>query len=550
MGTMEVVDALQSGREAFARRAWGEAYSQLTAADKESPLEAEDTFLLGGAAHLTGRDAERNALLARAHQQFLDLGDIPRAVRAAFYLMMGLADQGDFAQLGGWLGRAKRILEESGQECVEQGYLLLPVALQSLGAGDAAGGLATFAQVAKVADRFDDLDLKTLGRLGRGRALVNLGELAEGMAMMDEAMVAVTAGEVSPIVSGVVYCAVIEACQDIFDLRRAQEWTSALSHWCSSQPDLVPFRGQCLIHRVEIMRLHGAWPDAMEEVQRACDLFGKFPTQPAAPAAYYEQAELHRMRGEFSQAEESYRLVARFGRTPQPGLARLRLAQGQVKAADASIRLALDEAKDRAARAKLLPAYVEIMVAAHDLGAARMAALELAEIAADMNAPWLAAMAAQANGSILLAEGDAKAALSKLREAWLLWRELDAPYEGAQTRTLIGQACRQLGDEDTAQMELDAGQWVFRQLGAVVDLANVDRLLKKDDSRAAGGLTAREVEVLRLVAAGRTNKAIASDLFLSEKTVARHVSNIFTKLGVTSRSAATAFAFQNELIAT
>lgn len=548
MATMNAADSLQRGRESFRRQAWGDAYSQLAAADEGSPLEAEDTFLLASAAHLTGRDAERNALWARAHQQFLDLGDVPRAVRSAFNLIMGLADQHDFAQMGGWVGRAKRILEESGQDCVEQGYLLIPIALQSLEAGDAAGSLAIFAQVAKVADRFNDLDLKSLGMLGRGSALVNLGELAEGAAMMDEAMVAVTTGEVSPIVAGVVYCAVIEMCQNIFDLRRAQEWTTALSHWCSSQPDLVPFRGQCLIHRVEIMRLHGAWPDAMEEVQRACDLFGRFPRQPAAPAAYYEQAELHRVRGEFSRAGESYQMVSRLGRAPQPGLARLRLAQGQVKAAEASIRLAMDEAKERTARARLLPAYVEVMLAAEDIDAAAAAALELAEIAADMSSPWLAAMAAQANGSVLLAGGDAKAALAKLREAWLLWRELDAPYEGAQARSLIGLACRLLGDEDTAQMELDAARWVFSQLGAVVDLATVDRLSKKDDSKAPGGLTAREMEVLRLIAAGMTNRAIAADLFLSEKTVARHVSNIFTKLGVTSRSAATAFAFQNELI--
>ncbi|MEX2552552.1 MAG: response regulator transcription factor [Actinomycetota bacterium] len=547
---MSATEPLEHGRESFRRQAWGDAYSQLSAADKESPLEADDTYLLAAAAHLTGRDDERSALWARAHQQFLDLGDVPRAVRSAFNLIMGLADQGDFAQMGGWVGRARRILEESGQDCAEQGYLLIPIALQSLGAGDAAGGLATFAQVAKVADRFDDLDLKALGRLGRGRALVNFGEVAEGVAMMDEAMVAVTTGEVSPIVSGVVYCAMIEICQDIFDLRRAQEWTTALSHWCSSQPDLVPFRGQCLVHRVEIMRLHGAWPDATEEVQRACELYGRFPRQPAAPAAYYEQAELYRLRGELSRAEEGYRQVARFGRTPQPGLARLRLAQGQVKAAEASIRLAMDEAKERSARAKLLPAFVEIMLAADDAGAAHEAAVELAEFAADMNATWLEAMATYANGSVQLAKGDAKAALSMLREAWLLWKELDAPYEGAQARTLIGLACRQLGDEDTAQMELDAARWVFRQLGAVFDVSNVDALLRKDHSKAAGGLTAREVEVLRLVAAGRTNKAIASDLFLSEKTVARHVSNIFTKLGVASRSAATAFAFQNELIRT
>lgn len=544
---MTASTALSEGRLAFERQGWGSAYESLLAADKQTPLDVEDVALLAAAAHLTGRDDERNQLWARAHQQYIEQGDAPKAVRCAFYLIMGLVDQGEFAQVGGWLGRSRRILEESGEDCVEQGYLMLPVALQSLGQGDLAGGLALFGQIAKVADRFDDLDLRTMSRLGRARALVNLGEVAEGLALLDEVMVAVTAGDVSPIPAGVIYCATIEICQDIFDLRRAQQWTAALSHWCASQPDLVPFRGQCLIHRVEIMRRHGAWPDAMEEAQRACALYGKFPKQPAAPAAFYQQAELYRLRGELGKAEEAYQQVVRLGQSPQPGLALLRLAQGQTATAEASIRLAVDEAQ-AAERAKLLGAYVEILLATGDLEAAGQGALELGATAAGLGAELLAAVAAHAEGAVLLAQGDPRAALGRLREAWRLWRNLDSPYEGARTRTLIGLTCRLLGDEDTASMELDAARWVFRQLGAVPDVARVDHLMRADLAKWPAGLTGREVEVLRLVASGMTNRAIAAELFLSEKTVARHVSNIFTKLGVGTRSAATAFAFQHDLI--
>jgi DNA-binding CsgD family transcriptional regulator len=537
---------LDQGRQSLRTRAWSAAFSQLSAADRESPLGPEDLGELAKIGYLIGKQSEGADFLSRAHQGFLARGDAQRAARCAFWLGFTLLINGEQAQAGGWLSRAARLLEGQS-DCVEQGYLLLPEGYQSVHGGDPAGARVAFVQAAAIGERFGDKDLTTLALQGQGRALIRQGEIARGITLLDEAMVAVTANEVSPLVAGGVYCSVIEACGEIFDLRRAQEWTSALAQWCSSQPDVAPYRGHCLVRRAEILQLHGAWADALGEAQRACECLSQPAPKPAVGAAFYRLAELHRLRGEFDEAEEAYRQASRWQQTQQPGWAQLRLAQGNIEAASAAIRRVAEEVREPGSRARILDVYVEIVLAANDVGSARAAADELAEIAEQRSVPFLRALSLRATGAVRLAEGDAQSALSVLRQSWMIWCDLEAPYEAARVRMLIALACREMGDNDAAELELSAARETFKQLHAVPALARLDALSPKKAESTNGLLTARELEVLKLVASGKTNRGIAGKLGISEKTVARHLSNIFNKLDLSSRAAATGYAFRNHL---
>jgi DNA-binding CsgD family transcriptional regulator len=538
--------AIEKGRESFRRHAWGAAFSQLLAADHEAPLVPEHLVELAQAALLIGREAEGADILARAHQAFLSRGDAQLAARCAFWLGFTSLLNGEVAKSGGWLSRASRLLD-GDPDCVEKGYLLLPTGYRLVHGGDAAAAHSTFAQATVIGGRFGDKDLVTLGLQGQGRALIRQGEVARGLALLDEAMVAVTAGEVSPLNAGGVYCSVLDACGEIFDLQRAQEWTSALEEWCASQPDLVPYRGHCLVRRAELLQLRGAWSEALEEAQRASEWLSRPAPKPAVGAAFYRVAELHRLRGKFGDAEEAYRQASQW-RSLGPGLALLRLAQGQVDAASAAIRRMAEEVRESGPRATVLDACVEIMLAANDVAAARVAADELVKIAVRHSVPFLGALSSRASGAVLLAEGNARSALVELRQSWSIWCELQAPYEASRVRLLIALACRNLGDEDNAIVELTAARQTFQQLGAAVELSRTEGFLPKDAHQAEGPLTGRELQVLRLVAVGMTNRGIAGKLHISEKTVARHLSNIFTKLDLYSRTAAAAYAYDHNLV--
>jgi len=542
----DVVGELERGRACYRRRAWADANQALARADQTAPLDGADLELLAMSAYLIGRDDAYLAALDRAHQAYLNAAEGARAVRCAFWLGLRFLFRGETGRATGWFARAGRLLEREEHECVEAGYLLLPVVDQHLDAGDCEGAYATAARAAEIGERFEEPDLIACARHVQGWILIRQGQVERGLALLDEAMVAVAAGELSPLMTGLIYCSVIEACQQVYALSRAREWTLALAEWCEGQPEMVAFRGVCRVHRAEIMQLHGAWPDAMEEARRARELSEGVNRQ-AVAAAFYQQAEVHRLRGEFAAAERGYQSASQGGAEAQPGLALLRLAQGRTDAAAAAIQSALSATTDRFQRTRLLPAYIEIMLAAGDLEKARDACRELQQAAGSIDAGVLGAMVAHACGAVELAQGDARSALASLRRAFEVWQRIEAPYLVARVRLLAGLACRALEDEEGARLELDAARALFEQLGAAPDLARIASLTR-DTPGQRHGLTRRELQVLRLVAAGKTNKAIAAELCLSEKTIDRHMSNIFTKLDVSSRAAATAFAYQHELI--
>jgi DNA-binding CsgD family transcriptional regulator len=505
--------ALEKGRDAFARHDWQAAYDELVPAAAEESAALEAIELLAEAAWWLGRLDECIELRERAFARRQSEGACHRAARIATLLYYDHCWQSRRAVAGGWLARARRLLEAESP-CAEWGFLLVLEA-------DA---------------------LQCLGRL-----LIAQGQPTEGLALFDEAMLYASEGKLGLFTVGKVYCSLISACEELADFQRATEWTEVGVNWATPQPSPV-FPGLCRVHRAEMLQLQGDWAEAEAEAQRACDELcdvNRFN----AGLAYYEIGEIRRRLGDLDAAERAFRLAEDYGHHPQPGLALLRLAQGNRSGASAGIARALAEQEwNRLGRAKLLPAQVEIACAVGDLDVAKASAQELRETADQYGTTGLRAAALGAEGRVALAERDDAMACGVLRRALHEWQTLDLPYEVATARVLLARASRAAGDEEGASRSFDAAIALFERLGAVADLAATRAMRVAEGAELPCGLTAREAEVLRLVAAGHSNKEIAQRLALAQKTVARHVSNIFVKTGVSSRAGATAFAFERGIV--
>ncbi|WP_448624638.1 LuxR C-terminal-related transcriptional regulator [Geodermatophilus sp. URMC 64] len=544
MARLEVGEpVLAEARELFGAFRWRACVELLSEADASMPLDGDGLLLLGEAAYLIGADEQAATALGRAYRSYLDAGDVPAAARCAVYCAFALETSGQRVRYLAWAARAERLLEEHGLAGgAEAGWLLAHRAHELLLEQHVEEALTTARDGERTALAAGDTDAVVLSRLTIGFALLLRGDGAAAIRVFDEVMLAVSSDETSPAVVGLCYCVSVAACVQLRDIARARSWTATLDRWVSARPDLVAYRGSCLVHRAQLSTLGGNWAGALGEAGTALDLL---EGTPAAGQAAYQLGELHRLMGHDREAENAYRRANALGVQPEPGLSRLRVAQGRAAAAARTLGRLCGEPRPPEDRAELLAARVEAELALGGIAAARAGADELRGITEGLGSPLLSGLADQADGAVLLAEGRPGAALDVLRRAQRRWTELDLPHPCAQVRVLAGRCLRALGDPQSADLEFEAARECFERLGAVRDLATVDGPI---DGARPGRLTEREVEVVRLVAAGHTNRAIANRLCLSEKTVARHLANIYAKLDVPSRAAATAYAYDHGLV--
>ncbi len=542
----DVLGTADAARKAYRAHRWDEAYELFLAARRDATLSAEDLGALADSAWWLGLVDESVAVGEESYRAHLAAGESRQAAWAAIGNAVNHLLRGEDAVGSGWIGQAAALLADD-PECAEAGYLRYLVEVEgALDGPDLDAVLASAHAVGELGARLGEPNLVAAAAVGEGRVLVKQGRAADGLALLDRAMVAVLGGDLAPDWAGNLYCHMVAACHELSDIRRATQWTEALEQWLATLPSAVVFTGICRVHRSQLMQLTGDWDRAALVAEQVCAELGGIACATAAEG-HYQVGELNRLRGRLRPADEAYQRAHRLGRDPQPGLALLRLAQGRTDAAVSAIRAALmAETQDRLARARMCAAQVEIALAAGDPATARTAAAELTETAEGYDSPGLLATAARAMGAVHVAEGNAAEALPVLRAACRSWVELSAPYECAQTRVLLGAVYHELGDTDSAERELAAAAEVFTELGAVSATAAGDA--RQSPRVLPGGLTEREAEVLSCLAAGRTNKEIAAALVISDKTVQRHLSNIFTKLGLASRTAATAYAFEHGLV--
>lgn len=541
-GSAEVLAAAHAARR---RRDWPRAYELYRAAREAGRLSAEDLDGLSDVSWWLGRVDEVIAAGEAAFRAYLEEDRGRDAAMTALGIAVSLFLRGDDAVGSGWLSRAQRLVAPF-PDSIEHGYVRYIVEVEgSLDGSDLEAVAAAARELQQVGRRHGDMSLTAAGIVGEGRALLRLGDAERGMRLLDEAMVAVLHDDLDPEWAGNIYCHLMAACHEIGDIGRAGQWTEATSAWLAQLPSAAVFTGICRVHRSQVLQVAGAWDRAEREAAQVCDDLADLHVASVAEAQY-QLGDLRRLRGDLGAAEQSYAQARRLGRDPQPGLALLRLAQGRVDAAQAAIRAALHAASgNRLARARLAAAQVEIAVAAGDLDAARRGCVELEDAAATYRTSGLEAAALHWRGATMLAERRADEALPALRAACRRWNDVGAPYDAACASTLLAAAYRALGDRDAQAAELATADATFTRLGVHAD---APAMVEAAASRPPpGGLTEREAEVLGLVAGGSTNREVAAALVLSEKTVARHLSNIFAKLGVSTRTEAAAFAFEHGL---
>ena len=545
MAAMAGMAQLDEARRAWAMHDWQacfDAASAVAPLGGAAELEAERLDLIADAAWWLGRLDACIAARERAYHVYDELGDARRAGQCAVWLYEHHCFRASPAVASGWLGRARRALD-CGADCEELGALLLREAESAHGAGalEVAEGLAERSIELGRQLRCADLEAQALQTLGRVR--IDQGRPTEGLALLDEAMLFVVEGRLAPYSTGKVYCSLISACEQLSDHRRAAEWTAATAAWADEHPMAV-FPGLCRVHHATALQWRGEWAEAEREAIRASEELATV-NLPNAAAAWAEVGDIRRRLGDLRGAADAFAAADALCQQPRAGVALLRLAEGDLDGASTIVTEALEGAGwNRLARAKVLPALAQIAIAAGDLTTATGAVEELEQVAADFGSTGLAALATSSRGRLQLATG-APEACATLRSAVARWSELGVPYEIATARMLLGEACRTSGDETGAATAFRSAKELFDELGVRGD---TDVLTAPPRTALPGGLTEREAEVLRLVAAGHTNKEVAAALCLSEKTVARHLSNIFTKIQVSTRAAATAYAFERGVV--
>jgi class 3 adenylate cyclase len=500
MSPPETLAGLAAAGDAIDRNAWKEAFALLRDADRELQLPPDWLERLAETAWWNGRLDDCIDARERAFAAYVARGEPRGAAIEALRISHNYESKLNNALESAWFKRAESLLDRE-PECVEHAHLARARAAKAALRGDLDEALALAEQALDLGTRYADRDLMALALHDLGRFRITKGEVQRGLGEIDEATLAAMHGEIGPYATAVIYCNVIEACRNLADYRRAGEWTEAAQRWCERQA-IAGFPGQCRVDRAEVLKLRGAWAEAEQEARDACDELKHFRL-PVAARAFYELGEIRLRVGDLGGATAAFAQASELGLDPQPGAALLKLATGNTAGALAAIGRALDDQPwDRLACARLLPAQVEIAVAADELGVAEGAVEELGQIAESYGSDAIRANTASARAAVQLASADPAGAVASARDAWRLWQDLDAPYEAARTRALLGAALRELGDEDAAGIQLRAARAALEELGAAPEARRVASLLSHEPELLARTFVFTDiVESTRLVEA-------------------------------------------------